>query len=318
MTASILLLAYAAAAGTFGGLVLNRTPALRVVPVFGVAAWLGLSASVVVAASLGAVTLLLPWDPVRDAVARTLSVCEHAFAPYATPAGLAGSVLGTLVCAAIVLRLNVTAARQLRSGRRHRRRHLQGIRLLARHDARLGVHILRDDRPVVYCVAGHPSRIVVTSSALATLDDKELAAALSHERAHLRQHHAPLIGAVGLLCRAFPFVPLFAAAKSEVPALVEMAADDAAAHTHGSLAVASALLALAGPDHTDPSVLAASAVAVERRFRRLIQRREPATAMPPVIAAVLVVAAVLAPLGLALLPAVETLVFHVCPRVLHD
>ena len=53
--------------------------------------------------------------------------------------------------------------------------------------ARARTVVLDDPRPAAYCVAGRPAAIVVTSGALAVLDQPQLEAVLAHERAHLAQ-----------------------------------------------------------------------------------------------------------------------------------
>ena len=65
------------------------------------------------------------------------------------------------------------------------------------------------------------------------------------ERAHLTGRHHLVIILAAALRRAFPHVPFFAAAASQVSCLVEMAADDAAARRAHRLTLADALLTLA-------------------------------------------------------------------------
>jgi len=139
--------------------------------------------------------------------------------------------------------------------------------------------MLDDPRPAAYCVAGRPAAIVLTSGALAVLDQQQLAAVLAHERAHLAgRHHTLLLLARGLTA-AFPGVPLFARGAAEIARLAEMAADDAAARANGRPAVIAALLALASPHAIPRPGLAAAVYAVPARVERLLCPPHPAVAI---------------------------------------
>src|SRR5699024_4204808 len=66
-----------------------------------------------------------------------------------------------------------------------------------------------------------------------TSDRTGTASVLAHEQAHLKgRHHLPLTW-IRLLDTAFPGVPLLRAAATDVPELVEWAADDRAAREAG-------------------------------------------------------------------------------------
>jgi Zn-dependent protease with chaperone function len=95
-----------------------------------------------------------------------------------------------------------------------------------------------------FCVAGRPDTIVVTSAALDSLTDRHLQAVLAHERAHLAGRHHHILAFARALGVAIPGVPLFSTGAREIARLLEMAADDAAARSHGSLTLLDALLAL--------------------------------------------------------------------------
>jgi hypothetical protein len=71
------------------------------------------------------------------------------------------------------------------------------------------------------------------------------------------------------LARAFPWLPLFAEAGTQLPALAEMAADDVAARRHapGDLAAALVILAHAG---TQSAALTAGGPAAIIRIQRLL------------------------------------------------
>jgi Zn-dependent protease with chaperone function len=115
--------------------------------------------------------------------------------------------------------------------------------------------------------------VVLTSGAIAALDDRKLAAVLAHERAHLRGHHHLVVAATKVLRSAFPFVPAFRWAHDEVGRLVELVADDVAARHCGPRVLADALVTLAadGEPHTTPPIaLGAYGSAVAARLQRLL------------------------------------------------
>jgi Zn-dependent protease with chaperone function len=153
--------------------------------------------------------------------------------------------VGVTIATLVVGRFGWAIVAVARQDRRGRRRHAEAVRLVGRQDAALGVTVVDAAVPAVYCVAGRPHTIVVTSGARAALTPRQLDAALAHEHAHLAgRHHLALVLARGFT-RAFGVVPLFRAAEREIAALLELLADDAAVRRYGRIAVAQALLGLA-------------------------------------------------------------------------
>jgi Zn-dependent protease with chaperone function len=153
--------------------------------------------------------------------------------------------VGVPIATLVVGRLGWAVVMVARQERRSRRQHLEAVRLVGRQDATLGVTVVDAAVPAVYCVAGRPHTIVVTSGARAALTPRQLDAALAHEHAHLAgRHHLALTLARGF-SRAFGVIPLFRAAEREIAALLELLADDAAARRYGRITVAQALLGLA-------------------------------------------------------------------------
>ena len=67
---------------------------------------------------------------------------------------------------------------------------------------------------------------MVSAGVLDLLDDGQLAAVLSHERAHARARHDLVLLPFAALCRALPGVRWARTAEEAVALLVEMAADD--------------------------------------------------------------------------------------------
>jgi Zn-dependent protease with chaperone function len=159
--------------------------------------------------------------------------------------------------------------RRVQRAQRRTRAHAEAALLAGRPlPGGRGTVVLDDPRPAAYCVAGRPAAIVITSSALAVLDQPQLAAVLAHERAHLHGRHHLLATVTKGLTAAFPGVPLFTRGAAEVARLAEMAADDNATRSAGRPALVTALLAIA----TGAPVpgLAAAACAVPDRVERLL------------------------------------------------
>ena len=144
----------------------------------------------------------------------------------------------------------------------------------------------------MYCLPGR-RRIVLTTGALSRLDDGELDAVLAHERAHLSGRHHLVLALAAALPRAFPAVGLFAVAARQVAYLVEIAADDAAARRAPRLAVASALLAVAGAG-LPAGALGAGGSAASQRIQRLINPPQHSRIQQAVTCAAMATAAALA------------------------
>ena len=256
---SALLAVYAAAAG-FGGPVPLRRDWTAHAPRLAIVAWLALSASCVAAALLAAVALAAPsglsWSAGMG--------WSGSMTGSAAPAGTA--VAGVLLAVLIAARAGWYLALALARGRRERRAHAAFLAAAGRADHVLGAVVLDQDTPAVYCL---PGRVVVSTGALAVLAPGQLAAALAHERAHLRGRHQAMLTWAAALGRAFPVVPLLARVGPQLAVLAEMAADDAATRQHspGDLAAALVTLARAG---ARASALTAGGPAAIARVERLL------------------------------------------------
>jgi Zn-dependent protease with chaperone function len=283
----------------------------------GLAAWLAAMASVLVSA---AVAMEMSFRTVAaDWPRLTQDLCRSVAGSACTPE-VYGSVLYqagvTVLAASLALASAVAAwrcARRVRRSRAQTRSHARAALLVGRAIAgRARTVMLDDPRPAAYCVAGPPAAIVVTSGALAVLDQPQLEAVLAHEGAHLAHGHHTLATVTRGLAAAFPGIPLFARGAAEVARLTEMAADDTAARTSGRPALAAALVAIAtgaawsSAAFSSPGVplgaLAAAARAVPDRVERLLRPSSPARSA--VIASALTVVLVLlaaAPPGLTYL-----------------
>jgi Zn-dependent protease with chaperone function len=131
-----------------------------------------------------------------------------------------------------------------------------------------GLRILDVEEPLAYCLPGVRSRVVVSEGTLTTLADNEIAAILSHERAHLRARHDLVLEMFTAVHAAFPRFVRSASALDAVRLLIEMLADDAAVRAAGPTPLARALVACA-TGRTPAGALAAGGPTTVVRVRRL-------------------------------------------------
>ena len=97
---------------------------------------------------------------------------------------------------------------------------------------------------MAYCVPGDGGRVVLTSAAVAALDERQLRAVLAHEHAHLDGRHDLVLLCADVARRAFPGVRFFRTAQGELAVLVELLADDEAARRCDSSSLAEAIVHL--------------------------------------------------------------------------
>jgi Zn-dependent protease with chaperone function len=113
--------------------------------------------------------------------------------------------------------------------------------------------------------------IVLTSGALAVLDQAQLAAVLAHERAHLAGRHHLVLTLTRGLAATFPAVPVFTRGAGELARLAEMSADDVAARRSGRRTLLAALLTMGTGQAIPASALALTGGAVTARVQRLLE-----------------------------------------------
>lgn len=174
--------------------------------------------------------------------------------PGMNPVRLGLVVLGLAIAGTL---LGATV-RSLFGAVRDQRRHRDLLALLARVDpAAPGALVLDHPSAAAYCLPGMRPRVVVSAGALDLLDRAQLAAVLSHERAHADERHDLVLLPFTALCRALPRVGWVRAAHEAVALLIEMRADDRARRTHADGPLAAALLrfATAGSRITPPGAL---------------------------------------------------------------
>lgn len=193
------------------------------------------------------------------------------------------SVLGAAYIAVFALtllvgaRLMVAVVRVAIANRRRRAHHRMVVDLVGLgHGAELrqpcahtrDLRVLGVPQPLAYCLPGVRSRVVVSEGALSALADEEVAAILTHERAHLRARHDLVLEAFTAVHAAFPRLVRSANALGAVQLLVELLADDAAVRAAGRAPLARALVACAS-GRAPSGALAAGGPSTVVRVRRL-------------------------------------------------
>lgn len=295
MTAALLLLLAVVAIGMVAAQLLVQAPWATSVPRLAVASWhlLGLaSLASVLLVGLASTLLVVPPSMV-DALGDFLAHCALALRSEATgPHGAALGVAGMLLALAVGTRLLGSLIRESWRARCERLDQLDRLALVGRRLP--GVHredrvLLDDARPAAYCLSGGLAgrgTIVVSSGALALLDDDQARLVLAHESAHLRQRHHLATHLSVALVHAFGRMWLVRRAAQQIPRLLEMAADDgamrverAATGTRDRAAVrrrlAHALVTMAGAQAAPAGALAAGGSAVARVRRLSTSRVQP-------------------------------------------
>lgn len=133
---------------------------------------------------------------------------------------------------------------------------------------RAGLRILDVPQPLAYCLPGVRSRVVVSEGTLTTLCDSEIAAIITHERAHLRARHDLVLEMFTAVHAAFPRFVRSGSALDAVRLLIELLADDAAVRAAGPTPLARALVVCASGS-TPSGALAAGGPTTVIRVRRL-------------------------------------------------
>ena len=304
MTSALLLAVYALTVGTLGVGWLRDSGWTRLAPRLAIAGWQALAASVLLALAAAGLALAISIPEVSGDLAHLLNLCaENLQHGYVSPGGTLAAALGIGLFLTLCTRVLWCTVRAVSSDRRERAARLAVLDVVCRTDLLAGVLVLEHDTPYAFCVGGRRHRIVVTSALLDSLDARELDAVLTHERAHLRQrHHTAVTISRALFDALGPFFPGFRSGMREVRFLVELSADDSARARIGAHPLRQALTTLACLPPA-PSTLAASAVEVEARIRRLDGQHQR---LPqPLLAATSLGfgAAILIPLALATAPA---------------
>ncbi|MFG2131845.1 M56 family metallopeptidase [Streptomyces sp. NPDC048751] len=195
------------------------------------------------------------------------------------PVYLVVAVASALLLTAGTVSLGIAAVRQTRHVVRTRR---ECARL-----PQTELVVLDDDAPIAFALPGKPGRVVVSRGMLRCLGDRERAALLAHERAHLRGRHHLFQGLWRLAAALNPLLRPLAVAGEFV---LERWADEEAAARVGDRtvvahAVGRAALASAGAPH--PAALAATGGVVPQRVRALLAPPPARRRLPLVVGGLL-------------------------------
>ncbi|TMR09692.1 M56 family metallopeptidase [Nonomuraea turkmeniaca] len=261
-----------------------------------VVVWAGVVASVVVVLlALTGAMLAWPPGPVHSWVEHLRSCL-----PGHTHSGELATMTLALVSGGMLLRTLCVGAARARHTIAERQRHHDMVRLVARYpDDPNDVCLIEHPALLVYCLPRRSRPIVMTTGALERLDADELSAVLEHERTHLRRRHHLLLAVVDAVQAALPWSATIRHAREELSRLVEMVADDAAAHRYGHAPVIGALRRL-GLGSSPPGGLAATGETrqlLDQRIARLESHEVPgrlsvgaaiALALSPALALVIV------------------------------
>jgi Zn-dependent protease with chaperone function len=284
-------------------------PVLRVLtrhghaPRFGVGAWLVAIGTVLLswlaAAGTIVIDLVTHWSYPRVLIHSCLTWVHVMVSDNAGVAAITLAVIATALALAVAF--SVRLARTLARMRARGCAHAAAVQLVGHRNGGAYV-VVEAEEPAAYCVSGRPPAIVVTSAALAALEDDELAAVLAHERAHLAGHHSVVVTTLRGLAAVFPKLTLMREGASEVSRLLEMCADDASARRHGPAVLLSGLITMCRT--TPAGALAAADVAVLARAERLATPpRDPAVARARAALISLIAVMVTAPVMAAALAA---------------
>lgn len=322
MSAVLILVAFALAVTTFAPRLMTRATWATRNPALGIWAWQTLSTSAAAALVLAGVAAALPETLLGDKVAAALRACSAALANhYETPGGRPVAAVMLMASLALVARFATVLAHDTRLARRHRRTQRDGLALVG-IDHPGGFTVVEHGLPLVYCVPGRQQAVVVTSAAQRDLSRHQLDLVLAHERRHLMVRHHLALRVSGALSRTFLEVGVFGRAHREIALLAEMQADDAVQRVTDRRDLARALLTLS--PRTPASALAVGAHDGEvggsalRRVRRLAGERHLVTGHQRIGLILAGVVLLLAPVGLALLPAFDAALRDCCPETVFE
>lgn len=158
------------------------------------------------------------------------------------------------------------------------------------------LHVLDQQTPFAFSLPQKYGGVIISQALRVSLDKNELAAVLEHERAHVEGGHHRIMAIVDTFVRPLNFVPLFAEVAACVPLYLEIAADDRARRTTGTMPLASALLKIGQPSGKPGHLSGPYAlnIAGPDRIRQLVSPASMAAGVPPVIALASVMAAFIA------------------------
>jgi Peptidase family M48 len=236
-------------------------------PRTGVALWLSLPTIGFTSIFTVALRLALP-QTVGGRVGSLRLLLHHVAQGYPLRGeGFAG-VIGLAISLDVLVVLVTSYAVALMRTTRARRRQRQLVDLVATTKAD-NLHVIAHDCPTAYFVPGHGGRVVVSTGTLSLLSVSELDAVIAHEVGHQRGRHATWLMMLSSLSPFVAFVPAVRYAAQQVPALLEMAADDTARQRTSTEAVRNALRKSVGFAPSPAGTVAFAQSVIERRLARL-------------------------------------------------
>lgn len=288
----------------------DRAPRLAVL------LWQALTASVILAAGLAGLSVAMSSLTVSGGLGQVLHACALLLhEQYAAPGGDLAAFGGLVLAALVVVRILWALGRSLVVGWARRRVHLDALTIVGRRVSTWDAVVVDHPRPAAYCLPGRRHRVVITSAALRSLTNEEMAAVLAHEQTHVRERHHLVIAGAEAAVRAFPSVPLFDVARPEIARLLEMIADDAAARRGSRSTVADALARVA-EGWAPAEAIAAGGPTAPFRVRRMLSPVRPVSGAVRLCIGLLAALLLLGPVLVALAPAVVALTgsyAHTCP-----
>lgn len=243
-------------------------------PMTGVAVWLSVLALRAMLVFLVAMTIVL-YVPATQFFQVVTHWCVHAIVPFfATHLGFSGHRLGDAAALVPGLAIGISVISALfaiwRAGRTVRR-------WLSRSALGAGPHqsVIIGGPEVVVAAAGiRGASVVVSTGALATLDEDELVAGLEHERGHIVRRHPYLAVTGRVLFAAARVLPGSAEAMAQLHFHLERDADEYAVERTGNpLALASVICKAARDDaQAGPALAGLAGHAVPARLGLLLNR----------------------------------------------
>ncbi len=208
-------------------------------------------------AAFAAVSLVLAWlmtgpRVLSEPLGQVCQRCLAAASPFDTTNMIETSVprvlLLALPAAVLAALVGIGILRALRHAQRTRAAAAAVASQATRATVRgIDVLLVEDAHPLAFSLPRRRGGIVISTGLLSALDPDETIAVLEHERAHVRQRHHLIIGAIEAIAWPLRWIPLVAAVADAIPHYLEIAADNHARHRAGTPALASALLKLGSP-----------------------------------------------------------------------
>ncbi len=239
------LLLLAAVVSVAASRLLPRARWVHQAPGLGLAAWYAVLASIVISGAGAALSLVARWPATQKTVCSWWAWCVDVLSGELGTIGRAVGWLALTALAVLATRAARTIVHAVQESSRLRQSHLEALSIVGRPHPQLDAFVIDDDRPAAYALSGRHGRVVITSGALTTLPERQIAAILAHERAHTTGRHHLLLTTARLLTRTFPAVTIFADAHRQIDRLVELHADDIATRRHAPLDLARALVTCA-------------------------------------------------------------------------